>query len=165
MMKNLKSALSILAALFLSTTAGVHAASAAAPDDPSVGLAVQLDTPCPGVTEGSVGHDAGRLASCRDGVWRAVPNDVPPAGGRKFLSVDGLRDMLPKLYERALKEPTDENVASYVYAQRLVLDLAQRVAEKCAASDNKSLTAAPRAAAADDGIIRGCVERTLQEQL
>lgn len=146
-------AASCLAAAGYAAALAPAAAAAAAPDDAvSIGLAVQIGTPCPGVTEGSLGHDAGRVASCQDGIWRAAATDFPLPGGRKFLSVGGLRDMLPRLYERAVKEPTDENVASYVYAQRLVLDLAQRVAQKCAGG-------------ADDATARGCVERTLQEQL
>lgn len=48
----------------------------------------------------------------------------------KSLSVEWLRLNLPKLLDVAIEKPTKENVANYMYAQRVVLDKAQVFSEK-----------------------------------
>lgn len=45
-------------------------------------------------------------------------------------SVEWLRTNLPVLLDRAIDNPTDENVSYYLYAQRIALDKAQNYAEK-----------------------------------
>ena len=42
------------------------------------------------------------------------------------LGVEWLRDNLPKMLDAAQDNPTDENIARYVYAQRLSLDMSSR---------------------------------------
>lgn len=45
-------------------------------------------------------------------------------------SVKWLRENMPALLDKAIDEPTDENVSAYLYAQRIALDKAQNYAEK-----------------------------------
>lgn len=47
--------------------------------------------------------------------------ELPPTG-----SVAWIREMLPKLRDAAMDNPTQENVAAYYYAQRIMLDKAER---------------------------------------
>lgn len=47
--------------------------------------------------------------------------ELPPTG-----SVAWLKIVLPKLKERAIDNPTDENIKAYFFAQRLMLDKAER---------------------------------------
>ncbi|WP_137887526.1 conjugal transfer protein TraF [Pseudomonas sp. 2FE] len=47
--------------------------------------------------------------------------DLPPTG-----SVAWIREMLPKLRDKAMDNPTRENVEAYYYAQRIMLDKAER---------------------------------------
>lgn len=51
------------------------------------------------------------------------------ADSKKPMSVEWLRKMLPILQERAVDNPTRENLAAYFYAQRVEMDKAQRFAE------------------------------------
>lgn len=44
-----------------------------------------------------------------------------------------LRENLPKLLDKAIDEPTEENLAAYFYAQRVLLDKSQNFAEKARA--------------------------------
>lgn len=50
-----------------------------------------------------------------------VEPELPPTG-----SVAWIRIMLPKLRDAAMDNPTKENVAAYFYAQRIMLDKAER---------------------------------------
>lgn len=47
------------------------------------------------------------------------PEELPPQGSSAWIRI-----MLPKLRDAAIDNPTDENVAAYYYAQRLMLDKA-----------------------------------------
>ncbi|RNM03040.1 conjugal transfer protein TraF [Ralstonia pseudosolanacearum] len=51
------------------------------------------------------------------------------AEGPQTASVEFLRKMYPKLEERAIDNPTRENVSDYMYAKRVVMDKAQRFSE------------------------------------
>lgn len=80
--------------------------------------------------------------------WYKDPKDAPPkkpkkppspAAGQKAakapkatepFSVDWLRTNLPILLERAIDDPSKENVEAYLYAQRIALDKSQLYAEK-----------------------------------
>lgn len=52
--------------------------------------------------------------------------DEGPAPG----SVAWIRDNLPRLRDRAIESPTDENIQAYYYAQRLMLDMGERFARR-----------------------------------
>lgn len=54
--------------------------------------------------------------------------DVPEEP--EAFSVQWLRKNMPVLMDRAIDDPTDENVSAYLYAQRIALDKAQNYAEK-----------------------------------
>lgn len=45
-------------------------------------------------------------------------------------SVAWIRDNLPRLRDRAIESPTDENIQAYYYAQRLMLDMGERFARR-----------------------------------
>jgi len=49
---------------------------------------------------------------------------------KKPMSAAWLREMLPKLQERAIDNPTKENLAAYFYATRVWLDKSQRFSEE-----------------------------------
>lgn len=53
----------------------------------------------------------------------AVPG--PPPG-----SVAWIRESLPKLRDRAIEDPTDENVQAYYYTQRVMMDMSERFARR-----------------------------------
>lgn len=69
---------------------------------------------------------------------KAPPKAPPPAGPAKTpapakvepFSSSWLRENMPKLLERAVDNPTEENVQAYLYAQRVALDKSQVYAEK-----------------------------------
>lgn len=48
-------------------------------------------------------------------------------------SSEWLRENLPKLLDKAIDEPTEENLAAYFYAQRVLMDKSQNFAEKARA--------------------------------
>ena len=50
----------------------------------------------------------------------------------KPMSVAWIQANMPKLFETAIDSPTRENVANYMYAQRVILDKGQRLAEMSA---------------------------------
>lgn len=60
---------------------------------------------------------------------------VPPVAGgsgspsKSPFSVAWLREMMPKLLDKAIDEPTPENLQAYLYVQRVYLDKSQRYAE------------------------------------
>ncbi len=54
----------------------------------------------------------------------AAENIVAPG------SVAWIRDNLPRLRDRAIESPTDENIQAYYYAQRLMLDMGERFARR-----------------------------------
>jgi conjugal transfer pilus assembly protein TraF len=53
----------------------------------------------------------------------AKPKETEP------LSVEWLKKQMPVLLDRAIDNPTRENVEAYLYAQRLAMDKSQRFAE------------------------------------
>lgn len=57
----------------------------------------------------------------------AAPKAAPDH--RQRVDVAWLRANYPKLEERAINNPTDENVSDYLYAKRFILDKAQRFSE------------------------------------
>lgn len=58
------------------------------------------------------------------------PEPVPaPTPMTPTLTPAWLRENLPKLLDRALEEPTTENVRDYFYAQRQMLDMSERFAQ------------------------------------
>lgn len=59
------------------------------------------------------------------------PNPPKPAApaGPAPLSTQWLRENLPKLLDAAIDNPTKENVANYMYAQRIVLDKSQNYSQ------------------------------------
>lgn len=66
------------------------------------------------------------------------PVDKPPAEDKKAepekkekhpITAAWLRENIPKLRERAIDNPTRENIQAYMYAQRVEMDKAQRFAE------------------------------------
>lgn len=56
----------------------------------------------------------------------AAPTKAQP----KSLSAEWMRANLPKLLDAAVDNPTKENVANYMYAQRVLLDKSQNFSEK-----------------------------------
>lgn len=54
---------------------------------------------------------------------------APKADGKQSVNVEFLRKAYPMLEERAIDNPTDENVSAYMYAKRIVMDKAQRFSE------------------------------------
>jgi conjugal transfer pilus assembly protein TraF len=48
-------------------------------------------------------------------------------------STEWLRENLPKLLDRAIDDPSEENLAAYFYAQRVLMDKSQNFAEKARA--------------------------------
>jgi conjugal transfer pilus assembly protein TraF len=63
----------------------------------------------------------------------AVPNPVVAAPAKeplKALSTEWMRTNMPKLLDAAVDNPTTENVANYMYAQRVLLDKSQNFSEK-----------------------------------
>lgn len=90
--------------------------------------------------------------------WKKDPREIPPIKpepkpepkpvapkaeveeGQKILppgpapfSTEWLRENLPKLLDKAIDEPTEENLAAYFYAQRVLMDKSQNFAEKARA--------------------------------
>jgi conjugal transfer pilus assembly protein TraF len=61
------------------------------------------------------------------------PKPQPPQPARQKavepLSVEWLKKQMPVLLDRAIDNPTRENVEAYLYAQRLAMDKSQRFAE------------------------------------
>lgn len=53
-----------------------------------------------------------------------------PASGPAPMSVEWLRTNLPILRDKAIDQPTSENVAAYFYAQRIMMDKAQVFSDK-----------------------------------
>ena len=64
-----------------------------------------------------------------------LPKPMPPVPAAtrskapESLSVEWLRQQLPVLLDRAIDNPTRENVEAYLYAQRLAMDKSQRFSE------------------------------------
>ena len=56
----------------------------------------------------------------------AAPTTAQPAP----LSAEWLRTTLPMLRDAAIDDPTDDNVSAYFYAQRIMMDKAQRFSDK-----------------------------------
>lgn len=59
----------------------------------------------------------------------AKPQEVlapAPAPG----SIAWIKENLPRMRDRAIENPTDENIAAYYYAQRLMLDMSERFARR-----------------------------------
>ncbi len=54
----------------------------------------------------------------------------PPVSGPAPMSVQWLRTNLPLLRDKAIDQPTHENVAAYFYAQRIMMDKAQVFSDK-----------------------------------
>lgn len=54
----------------------------------------------------------------------------PPEKREEPFSVEWLRSNLPKLLDKAINDPTDENVKAYMYAQKVAMDKSQRYSEK-----------------------------------
>lgn len=63
---------------------------------------------------------------------KEVPSQsaTPPSSGPKTFSTEWMRVNLPKLLDMAIDNPTKENVANYMYAQRVVLDKSQNFSER-----------------------------------
>jgi conjugal transfer pilus assembly protein TraF len=64
---------------------------------------------------------------------QAPPKSMPPLPAKpketEPLSVEWLKKQMPVLLDRAIDNPTRENVEAYLYAQRLAMDKSQRFAE------------------------------------
>jgi len=64
---------------------------------------------------------------------QAPPKSLPPQPAKQKeaepLSVEWLKKQMPVLLDRAIDNPTRENVEAYLYAQRLAMDKSQRFAE------------------------------------
>lgn len=58
-----------------------------------------------------------------------APASAAPVAA-KPLSTEWMRSNLPKLLDKAIDEPTNENVANYMYATRVALDKSQNFSEK-----------------------------------
>jgi conjugal transfer pilus assembly protein TraF len=54
---------------------------------------------------------------------------APKADEKQKVNVAFLRKVYPMLEERAIDDPTDENVTAYMYTKRIVMDKAQRFSE------------------------------------
>lgn len=71
----------------------------------------------------------------KDPPMQEPPKPVPPVPAlvkpkaSEPLSVEWLRQQMPVLLDRAVDNPTRENVEAYLYAQRLAMDKSQRFAE------------------------------------
>ena len=66
------------------------------------------------------------------------PPGAPSAAGPAPLSAEWMREMLPVLRDAAIDNPSNENVAAYFYAQRIMMDKAQvfsDVAQQVVTSD------------------------------
>lgn len=59
-----------------------------------------------------------------------APPAVPAKEAVKPLSAEWMRASMPKLLDAAVDNPTKENVANYMYAQRVLLDKSQNFSEK-----------------------------------
>ncbi|MEC4720483.1 conjugal transfer protein TraF [Noviherbaspirillum sp. CPCC 100848] len=59
---------------------------------------------------------------------KAAPKPAPEPKDEPF-SVEWLRKNMPILMDRAINDPTKENVEAYLYAQRVAMDKSQRYAE------------------------------------
>jgi conjugal transfer pilus assembly protein TraF len=59
----------------------------------------------------------------------APPAPPPPPPGPAPLSSEWLKENMPKFLNRAIDEPTHENVAAYLYLQRLALKKADKYSE------------------------------------
>lgn len=66
-------------------------------------------------------------------VQQLPPMSIPPLPAKpketEPLSVEWLKKQMPVLLDRAIDNPTRENVEAYLYAQRLAMDKSQRFAE------------------------------------
>jgi conjugal transfer pilus assembly protein TraF len=51
---------------------------------------------------------------------------LKPEAGKQPVTVEWLRANYPKLEDRAINNPTEENVTAYLYAKRIILDKAQQ---------------------------------------
>lgn len=58
-----------------------------------------------------------------------LPEAAPPAGPAPG-SVAWVREVLPKLREAAIDDPSDENIQAYYYAQRLMMDKSERFSRR-----------------------------------
>lgn len=52
-----------------------------------------------------------------------------PSDGKQKVDVAFLRKIYPELEERAINNPTDDNVSDYMYVKRIIFDKAQRFSE------------------------------------
>lgn len=59
----------------------------------------------------------------------AAKDAKPPAAAEEPFSAKWLQQNMPKLLERAIDDPTKENVEAYLYAQRVAMDKSQIYAE------------------------------------
>ena len=59
----------------------------------------------------------------------AAPQPAAPKAGPQQVNVAFLRKVYPMLEERAINDPTDENIAAYMYTKRIILDKAQRFSQ------------------------------------
>lgn len=62
---------------------------------------------------------------------QSEPNK-PVAPQTVELSTEWLKEAIPRLMDKAINNPTDENLANYAYAQRLMLDQASRFSSRMA---------------------------------
>ncbi len=66
--------------------------------------------------------------------WKNDPKkeegQKPSNAPKKPFSVEWLRENLPKLRDRAIDDPTPENIRAYLYAQRVAMDKAQVFAKR-----------------------------------
>jgi conjugal transfer pilus assembly protein TraF len=63
---------------------------------------------------------------------QAAPAPAPVAKtetGKQAVTVEWLRTNYPKLEDRAINNPTEENVTAYLYAKRIILDKAQQFSD------------------------------------
>ena len=69
----------------------------------------------------------------KEGPVQAPPKSMPPLPAKpketEPLSVEWLKKQMPVLLDRAVDNPTRENVEAYLYAQRLAMDKSQRFSE------------------------------------
>ncbi|WP_175816909.1 conjugal transfer protein TraF [Burkholderia diffusa] len=59
----------------------------------------------------------------------AAPQPAAPKAGPQKVDVAFLRKVYPMLEERAINDPTDDNIAAYMYTKRIILDKAQRFSQ------------------------------------
>ncbi len=57
------------------------------------------------------------------------PQVVKTKPGKQAVTVEWLRENYPKLEDRAINNPTEENVTAYLYAKRIILDKAQQFSD------------------------------------